>query len=437
MKPIFWTCLWLLAALLPQQNLFAQDEVPDVNAFIFVDEEPVPTNLNEVRGQMIYPEDAIQQGITGTVVARVLVGADGTYQQHKIVKAIHPSLAAAVSAKLPELAFTPAKIKGEPTMYWINMPFPFRLVDEREENIKAKIEELTDQLTGEPDNHEFWHKRGVQRSELGQYEDALIDFDESLELNPRKNKKKLAKSTYEYLFYSHYARAAVLSNLNRFDSAIVDYTSALKIAEEMKAPDSTVEATISTVYLERGYNQSLKEDYEAAKVDYRWVLANDTSLSCTVYPLLADLLLAEEVPGELVPVYSGLIDCQPENEMLYYSRGYYRLESGDAVGSVSDFGVVVERSSNQQLTIAAYNQAGRAYFEQEKYEQALQEIQGALDINALNPLSYYYRGLVEFAQGKEEEACESVRKSLSFGMDGENKDEAVLWYNEHCGTWDE
>jgi len=148
-------------------------------------------------------------------------------------------------------------------------------------------------------------------------------------------------------------------------------------------------------------------------------------------------LLAEEVPGELVPVYSGLIDCQPENELLYYSRGDYRRESGDAAGSISDFGLVAERSTNQALTIAAFNQAGRAYLELEKYEQALQEIEGALAVNALNPASYYYRGMVEFAQEKEEEACESVRKSLSFGIEGEEKDKALAWYNEHCGTWDE
>ncbi|MEM7658138.1 MAG: tetratricopeptide repeat protein [Bacteroidota bacterium] len=440
MRSLLLLSTFLVACVWATTPVFGQEE-PDINAFVFVEKEPEPTNLGDIRTAIVYPEEAVSAGVSGTVVARILVGTEGQYLKHEIVKEIHPALAAAVEAELPNLTFSPAMQEEQAVMYWKNIPFPFRLVDEREETLKANIEELTDQLTGDPDNYELWHKRGVQRSELGQYEDALIDFDEALKLNPRKNKKKLAKNTYDYLFYSHYARAAVLSKLEKYEESVQEYNLALEFANTTKAPDSSVQSSVPTLHLERGYTYALNDSNVQAESDFRWIIANstDTTTLCTTYPLLLDVLLEEEQANhaKLPEVYTGLISCTPDNELLYYSRGYYQAQNEDFEDAVKDFAVVVERSVNGPIKIAAFNQAGMAYFEMGNHEQALAEIQNALDVNALNPVSYYYRGLVEDALGKESEACESFRRSLSFGLDGEDAEKAKNLYNERCGTWEE
>ena len=434
-KVLIGMCL-LGGLLMVSLGMAQQASVPGINEFIFVEKEPVPINLNEVRQKIVYPEEAVEQGIAGTVVARVLFDTAGVYVRHKIVNEVDPSLRTAVEAELSNLSCEPAIQDGKPVMYWMNIPFPFKLVNEREQQIKQLIESLTDSLTGNPEDYTLWHRRGIQRSDLGLLEDALTDFDESLRLNPRKNKKK-KKQSYEYLYYSQLAKGAVLAKQEEYEKAIAQYTLAIQTANEMKAYDSAVQTSVPNIYIERGYANFSLEKYDEAKADYNWVLENDPDQECSIYPLLADIGLTLDDNAGLVPIYDGLIKCNPDNELQYYSRGFYKTEAGDHAGAVEDFGIVVEKTKNIDIKIASYNQAGYAYLQMKDYEAALGEIQKALDVNSLNTLSYYYQGLVYQAQGKSEEACSAVRRSLSFGLEGDKKQEAVAFMEENCGGWEE
>lgn len=426
----------LLGCLLFFSLTVAQDAEPESDDFIFVDQEPVPKNLTEIRRKIEYPAEAVQEGIAGTVVARVLVDKQGEYVRHKIVKEIHPALAAAVGKYLPGLLFEPAKQKGDSVMYWMNIPFPFKLVNEREDRIKEMIASLTDSLTGSPEDYTLWHKRGIQRSELGELNDALTDFEESLRVNPRKNKKKKTRD-YEYLFYSQYAKGSILFKQEKYQEAIDLYTAAIQATEEMKGYDSAVQASVPNVYIDRGFTHVAMENYEAANTDYRWALENDPDQECDIYPLLADVGLATDDNAALVGIYDGLIRCTPDNDLLYYSRGFYKMESGDLEGAVEDFQVVVEKSSNVDIKIASFNQAAFAYMKMEAYDKAHQEVENALGINALNPLAYYYQSLVFKAEEKSEDACSSMRRALSFGLEGDKREEAIALMEADCGGWED
>ncbi|MEM7367148.1 MAG: tetratricopeptide repeat protein [Bacteroidota bacterium] len=426
----------LIGCLLFCSFALSQDSEPEPDEFIFVDTEPVPKNLSDIRQKIAYPEEAVSEGISGTVVARVLIDTAGEYVRHRIVKEIHPALTGAVAKYLPGLLFEPAKQSGEPVMYWMNIPFPFRLVNERENKIKEQIEALTDSLTGDPKDYTLWHKRGIQRSEIGLLEDALTDFEESLKINPRKNKKK-KKRDYEYLFYGQYAKGSILFKQEKYKEAIEQYSAAILTSTEMKAYDSAVQASVPNVYIDRGFSHYALEQYEAADADYRWALEKDPDQECDIYPLLADVGLATENNAALVGIYDGLIGCTPENELLYYSRGFYKLESGDQEGAIEDFKVVVDKTSNIDIKIASYNQTAYSYLEMEDFEQAHQAVEDALGVNALNPLAYFYQGQIFHAEGKTEEGCSAMRRSLSFGLEGDKQEEGVAFMEEHCGGWED
>lgn len=426
----------LLLCLSMSSMAIAQKEEPGIDEFIFVEKEPVVQNLGEVRQQITYPEQAIEEGIVGTVVARVLFDTEGKYVKHKIVNKTDPLLNEAVATHLSDLRCEPAMNGGEPVAYWMNIPFPFKLVNERENKLKEQIKALTDSLTGDPKDYTLWHKRGIQRSELGQYEDALSDIEESLSLNPRKNKKKKGKN-YAYLFYSQYAKGAILSKQEKYEEAIAELSAALQTADEMKAYDSAVQATVPTIYADRGYIHYAMESYDAALTDYEWVLENDPDQECDIYPLMADVGLTTNDNAALVDIYDGLIRCTPDNELLFYSRGYYKMETEDYEGAIEDYEVSATKSKNVDIQIASRNQAGLSFLKQKKYDEALAEIQKGFDINALNPLGYYYKGLVIFEQGDIEAACEYVRRGLSFGLDGDPKEEAVAFMDANCGGWEE
>ncbi|MEM6344302.1 MAG: TonB family protein [Bacteroidota bacterium] len=430
--------LWLLLGLILGANalLWAQNETPGINEFIFVDEEPKPTNLSEVRQAIGYPEMAIQQNLQGNVVVRVLVDTTGDYLDHSVIASAHPVLGKAVEDRIAELKFSPAILKNKPIRFWVNIPFNFRLVNEEEERLKASVDSLGKLITANPEDYELYHKRGVEQSQLGNNDEALEDLNKSLALNPRKNKKKKAKNTYAYLVYSLYSRAAVLVGMEKYDDAIADYAEAFALMAEMKYQDSAVEAMKPLLYLERGYTYQLKNEYELARKDYRWVLDNDSLQKCTVYTLLSDMGLEENNYEELAWVYSGLMECDTANTYLPYSRGYYRLKAGEYEGALKDFETAIKRNNNMLIRIAAHNHMALTHMEMGQTMDAQASLDKALLINALNPQSYYFRAMLKEKDGDSEGACKDYRNAMEFGLSGEDADKCIEKLNAGCGGWE-
>ncbi|RMG64764.1 MAG: TonB family protein [Bacteroidetes bacterium] len=425
----------LLLACLPLSWTHAQVE-PDINEFVFVDQEPAPKNLAEVRAEMTYPQSAVDQGIEGTVIARILVDTEGKYVRHKIVNSPSPILSGSVTTALPKLSFTPATRGDTAIMYWVNIPFPFRLVDEREATIRKRITELTDQLTGDPENYELWHRRGIQRSQLGELEDALLDFDESLRLNPRKNKKKAKKNTYPFLFFANFGKGASLTKLERYPEALAYYSEALRVAAEMKISDSAVTASMPSVLLERGYVLGLQESYDSARADLELALTYAGADTCTLYELLRDVGLAQDTASELVKAYDGLIACNPDDQLLYFSRGYYKAMSGDYAGAVTDLDQVSQESTALPLRLAAYNRSAWCHLQLNDLDGARARIDGALKLNVLNHMSYYYRARVLEAEGDQEGACADMKRAMTYGLEDDEREEqaeALAYLQAHCG----
>ncbi|MEL6673290.1 MAG: tetratricopeptide repeat protein [Bacteroidota bacterium] len=433
MKLLRWMLAPVLVMMLAQPTVVqAQTEEPDINAFVYVDKEPNPTNLEAVRSTMAYPTEAIEAGAEGTVVARVLVNTKGEYIKHRMVTQIHPALVAAVEEKIENLSFSPAMIKDSAVMFWVNVPFAFKLLDDGD-IIQGKIDELTEQLTAPDASYEIWHKRGVLRSQLDSLEDAIVDFTESLRLNPMKNKKKVAKNTYPFLIFSHYSRAAAYIGQEKYAEAIADYDQAQTYFEEMKIQDSTADETYPLIHLERGYAQGLAENYDAARKDFRWVLDNDTSLTCTAYELMADVGLAEQNYPELVKAYNGLIECKPGDPLLHYSRGYYKLESEDYDGAIKDFTVTLELSDNMNLNMASHNQTARAFQKMGRFEDALGAIRASQKINLLNPQTLIFKGKIMLEKGDKDQACKDWQQAVDFGATGTELEEIGQLLKEHCG----
>jgi TonB family protein len=423
--------LWL-SLLLPS---WLAAQTPDINEFIFVQQEPEPLNLSEVRERIVYPEAAVEDNVQGTVVARVLIDTAGKYVRHRLVKSVAPDIDAAVEEVLSDLRFTPAIQDGKPVMFWLNLPFPFKLVDEQEEEIRDRIEELTQDLTVEPDNYILWHKRGIQRSQLGDLDFALGDFTESIAINPRKNKKR-KKESYEYLFYAYFGRGQVYVRKEQFSKGIADFTRALEVAEEMKAEDSALQATVPRVHLERGYAHALADNYPSAVEDFDYVLATQLEQACEVYPLLADVGLATKDYALLTRAYDGLVDCNPKEYSYYYSRGFYRAKQGDYQAAIADMDSVAAHSEQFPLRLAAYNQIVWCELQQENFAAAERALAQALALNAVNHLSYYYQALLLEAEGKPDQACQTMRKALYFGLEGEEGDAAVQFLENKCGGWE-
>ena len=67
-----------------QDERYGQDL--DIGDFKMLDEQPKPLNMKAVTSALKYPDDAKKAGVHGRVVMRVLVGKEGEYVRHKVMK---------------------------------------------------------------------------------------------------------------------------------------------------------------------------------------------------------------------------------------------------------------------------------------------------------------------------------------------------------------
>lgn len=95
---------------------------PAPGVFVYFDEPPVPLTKPAPR----YPEWARENGITGTVLLRVLVDRDGAVRRVTVLRGVEGLTEAARDA-LMRWTFRPASAMGRPVAVWVDIPVEFRL----------------------------------------------------------------------------------------------------------------------------------------------------------------------------------------------------------------------------------------------------------------------------------------------------------------------
>ncbi len=409
----------------------AQGTEPGVNEFVFVDQEPTPQNMSVVRQAIGYPTEAIAKGLEGQVMMRILVDEKGRYVRHKVMVAADSLLSKAVESHIAELTFTPAILQGKAVKFWINVPFNFRLVADEKQASEALIRQINGMIAEAPENYELYLRRGVQYREIGENDSAIADFQTSIRLNPLKKGKK--GNSFANLFFAQYGLGSSFIGKGFYLDAVKAYTDALTATASIKIQDSTVNITIPSVYLERGYAYVADSSYAAAEKDYQWVLDNHPADSCTIYSLLQDLGVDTENKTLILKSIDGLIKCNPEDKLLMYSRGYYRSELEDYAGAIKDLNRVLELADQLVVKIAAHNRLSYCYMKQNKLDLAQAEIDKALKINALNPQSYYYLGQLDIARGKKDAACKNLNRAISFDLSGDDLTACEKLLQTECG----
>lgn len=117
-----------------------EEKKKDVFQQFEVEKAPVAVNLGAVKGSMRYPEIARQSGIEGRVVAKVLVGTDGSVI--KVGGISGPEVFRdEVADKVMNLSFTPALQNGQPVKCWVSVPFSFTLGGKKKAADEDKEEE--------------------------------------------------------------------------------------------------------------------------------------------------------------------------------------------------------------------------------------------------------------------------------------------------------
>lgn len=87
---------------------------------------PYPLNLSQTRSEIIYPDEAREKKIEGSVKIKLLISADGDviktgdFEGNMVFKDV-------VTKAASKLKFTPAMFFGSPVICWITVPYNFTL----------------------------------------------------------------------------------------------------------------------------------------------------------------------------------------------------------------------------------------------------------------------------------------------------------------------
>ncbi|MCI4667224.1 MAG: tetratricopeptide repeat protein, partial [Bacteroidia bacterium] len=290
---------------------------------------------------------------------------------------------------------------------------------------------------GMREDYNLWFRRGLVYIRLNRTKEALTDIEESIRLNPMKNKKKAAKNTYPSLIKSTFAKATILDKEEDFPAAIYQYSEVLRLSNEMNIENAEISQLIPQVHLGRGYLYLEIDSLKLAKDDLIEVSKDTSQYRCTAFQLLADIGIRDSAYEDLSKYYDGLVECEPEEDLLKYSRGYYSSRAGQYEKALKDFEFVLDKIELTQLLQATHNQMAYCYLGLKQYDKALESLDKTLTLNVLNGESYYYKGKVYAAKGMTKKACENFEKSLNYNAQGDYRNEAISQMKELCGGWEE
>ena len=158
--------------------------------------------------------------------------------------------------------------------------------------------------------------RGLDKAKAGNYREAILDFDQAIEIKPTGQ--------------IYYNRAYVKSVLEDFTGAISDF-------------DKTIEYEYRLVeaYFERGYCKDQINDLVGAIADYSKAVETDPNYA-DAYNNRAFTKYKMEEYEAAINDWDQAIAIDPNFAGAYVSRGFAKGELGDKLGACEDWTKAVE-----------------------------------------------------------------------------------------------
>ncbi|WP_239662075.1 tetratricopeptide repeat protein, partial [Brachyspira hyodysenteriae] len=198
-----------------------------------------------------------------------------------------------------------------------------------------------------PKNEKAYFNRGIEKIKLARYEEAIVDFNKAIKLN--KNYEKA---------YSNRGIAKV--KLARYEKAIVDFNKSIELN-----PDN------EEAYSNRGIAKVKLARYEEAIVDFNKVIElnpNDEN----AYLVRGVLKIILEIYEEAIVDFNKTIKLNPKNEKAYYYRGILKIKLKKYKQAINDFKIFAKNNNDaSDITIIKILQEFNKYNDIDKFFKLL------------------------------------------------------------------
>ncbi|NMG20321.1 tetratricopeptide repeat protein [Brasilonema bromeliae] len=265
----------------------------------------------------------------------------------------------------------------------------------RKGDYEGAIVDFNEFLRLNPNGFKAYYNRGLARQKLGDYEGAIIDFDKYLRFNPNDVEARQNRGLLRF-------------ELGDYKGAIADYSSAMNPHSDNSIPGDmgftyseveNKEAVVEhTHYLElHSSDIDIDTDINITQTHTRSVLENNTNTfddSIQFLPFHSD-------DGEVYVTLSNT-QYQPEESTqalllssdqakLYIQRGHARCELNDYSAAIEDYTQSLKMNPHDPQ---AYISRGNARFILKDYTGAIDDYTQCLWINPNHAKTYISRGNV-------------------------------------------
>lgn len=165
----------------------------------------------------------------------------------------------------------------------------------------------------------FYRKRGDDYARKGEYDRAILDYDEAIRLNPQDA-------------VAYHNRGFAYHHKNNRDRAFENYNTAIRLNTDL-AQQPNIQCVL--------YNPTKKVNADKAIEDCSKALALASDFALAYY-IRGNAYLNQEEPDRAIADYNKFIELNPKNALAYVSRGAAYWDKEDYDRAAADYNKAIE-----------------------------------------------------------------------------------------------
>lgn len=249
---------------------------------------------------------------------------------------------------------------------------------------EAAIADFSQYLQLKPDGIKAYYQRGLALHKLGDIQGAIADLNQYLQYNPNHAEAR-------------YSRGLIRSEIGDYNGATADYTKAMSINPDYINNNS------SGLLLPRGEDNHRRISLDS--IDTPSITSEHT---VTVNSNVVSSELSSEY-HRAISVADEVLPSPPQNPQDYLSLGNDYYKNQDYKKAVENYTLALKSNSNNA---AVYLNRGNANFKLKKYGEAIEDYTQTLRMNPQNEKAYIGLGNTCAKLKNYDKAIEYYTKAL-------------------------